>query len=106
MELLVCQNQIIVNSNVLAKDLEQELIYLLSRNDNAISLEIMMLDVLQIVVQVIKLLSMELMEKLQFISQMERLKSEQAMIHLQFLEFMEHLHVQEQMEVEQVQELA
>ena len=106
MELLVCQNQIIVNSNVLAKDLEQELIYLLSRNDNEISLEIMMLDVLQIVVQVIKLLSMELMEKLQFISQMERLKSEQAMIHLQFLEFMEHLHVQEQMEVEQVQELA
>ena len=106
MELLVCQNRIIVNSNVLAKDLEQERIYLLLRNDNAISLEIMMLDVLRIVVQVIKLLSMELMERLQFISQMERLKSEQAMIHLQFLEFMEHLHVQEQMEVEQVQELA
>lgn len=106
MELLACQNQIIVNLNVLAKDLEQERIYLLSRNDNEISLEIMMLDALRIVVQVIKLLSMELMEKLQFISQMERLKSEQAMIHLQFLEFMEHLHVQEQMEVEQVQELA
>ena len=105
MELLVYQNQIIASSNVVVKDLEQERIYLLSRNDNEISLETMMLDALRIVVQVIKLLSMELMEKLQFINQTELLKSEQAMIHLQFLEFMEHLHAQEQMEVEQVQEL-